>query len=558
MYSYFLLKNQQRNRFLLVLLLFCAIISNGQITPKILFDTHTKKEHYLPDFSFAGYHNGEKNLPNDDGTIVLASDFGVIANDGLDDSKKLIKAIKEASKINGKVTLQLPAGRLIISEIIYLERSNFVLKGAGSGNLGTEIYFPRPLMYNKNPEDLKELREYLLQFDKRQREKKNNIDLPFSQYAWSGGFIWTRVPGERVKSYLEKYKQPFSVKTKIKKGKRGTFSFEVDDTSTINIGDVLLLQIFNKNGKESQIIYELYQNTDVKIGSHHWNFPDLPLVTQQIEVTAIKKNTITIKTPLTIDILPKYNAQLVEWKHLKEVGIENIKLTFPKSPRVAHHVEPGFNGIFLTRVYNSWVKNIVIENADSGILTEEIANTTIKNITTTGQNIAHYTVAMAGVHNVLGKNIKVYNKAVHPLSFNTFSTKNVYLDCEVFVDPILDQHSGANHQNLFDNISVHLNPKKDHSYPLFAGGGAGYWKPSHGAYSTFWNIHINFLSSLNNKKPLVLNGMKDGPFARLIGVYGNHPITIDYKPNAYIEATNVYLKNIPSLYHYQLNKRLNN
>ncbi len=34
-------------------------------------------------------------------------------------------------------------------------------------------------------EDLKELREYLIEFDKRQREKENNIDLPFSQFAWS-------------------------------------------------------------------------------------------------------------------------------------------------------------------------------------------------------------------------------------------------------------------------------------------------------------------------------------------------------------------------------------
>lgn len=107
---------------------------------------------------------------------------------------------------------------------------------------------------------------------------------------------------------------------------------------------------------------------------------------------------------------------------------------------------------------------MVIENADSGILTEEIANVTIKNITTKGTNIAHYTVAMAGVHNVLAENIKVFNKAVHPLSFNTFSTKNVYLNCEVFVDPVLDQHSGVNHQNLFDKITLHLTPNKDRSY----------------------------------------------------------------------------------------------
>ena len=40
-----------------------------------------------------------------------------------------------------------------------------------------KIYCPRPLMYTKDPEDLKELREYLIEFDKRQREKEKQYRL---------------------------------------------------------------------------------------------------------------------------------------------------------------------------------------------------------------------------------------------------------------------------------------------------------------------------------------------------------------------------------------------
>lgn len=544
------------NSIFLILLIISVTYLQAQEIPEIISNKKIIKENYLPDFSYAGYQFGEKEISTLEGKVIFATDFGVIANDGLDDSKNLIKAVSAASKIKGKVILQLPIGRIILSEILYLQRSNFVLRGAGTGSMGTEIYFPRPLMYAKDPEDLQELREYLIKFDKRQREKENNIDLPFSQYAWTGGFIWTRVPGVRVKSYLQKYEKPYKVFANVIHGKKGKHSLKVTDATKLNIGDVLVLQLFNKEGENGPIISDLYQNTDVKVGSHHWMFPDLPLVNQQVVITSIKKNTITIKSPLTLDIKPSYKAQLSEWKHLSEVGIEHIKLTFPKAPRVAHHVEPGFNGIYLTRVFNSWVKDIVIENADSGILIEEIANTTIKNITTKGTNMAHYTVAMAGVHNVLAENIKVYNDAVHPLSFNTFSTKNVYLNCEVFVNPVLDQHSGVNHQNLFDNITVHLTPNKDRSYPLFAGGGAGYWKPSHGAYSTFWNINIQVLGNLDVTSTILLNGMKDGPFARLIGVHGNHNFSINYGPSSYIEMTNKILDKIPSLYLHQLNKRL--
>jgi len=207
-------------------------------------------------------------------------------------------------------------------------------------------------------------------------------------------------------------------------------------------------------------------------------------------------------------------------------------------------------------VYNSWVQDIVIHNAESGILTEEIANVTIQDIVTDGKNMAHYTVAMGGVHNVLVKNLKVYNNVVHPLSFNTFSTKDVYQNCELFTNPNLDQHAGANHQNLFDNIKVHFTPKADNSYPLFLAGGADYWRPSHGAFTTFWNIDIDVVGKFDASKPVLLNGMQDGPFARLIGIHGNQNCTIEYGPDAYIEFLNKTIPAIPSLYDYQLKKRL--
>ncbi|MGB5417360.1 hypothetical protein [Algibacter sp.] len=540
----------------------CIVLAStnmyAQSSPEILFNKKIAQKNYLPDFSYAGYHNGEIAFPDKDGKVINATDYGVIPDDGLDDSKAIIKAIEAASKMEGNIILQLPAGRLIVSDILYLERSHFVLRGAGTGEGGTEIYCPRPLMYVENPEVLKELREYLLEFDKRQIEKENNIDLPFSQYAWAGGFIWTKVPGVRVKSYLQKYEMPYDIVAKVSKGKQGELSFNVSEVKNLKVGDVVELQLFNKDGETGEIIDDLYKNQDVIIGSHHWNFSDLPLVRQQVVIKHISKNKVTINSPLTVDIKSNYHGQLVVWKHLEEVGIEHLKITFPKAPRVAHHVEPGFNAIYLTRVFNSWVNNVIIENADSGVLSEEIANVTIKDVTTTGENFAHYTVMMQGTYNVLAQGIKVYNKAVHPLSFNTFSTKSVYLDCEVFVDPILDQHSGANHQNLFDNTKVYLTPNKVGSYPLFAGGGAGYWKPSHGAYSTFWNTQVTVLGGLDANESILLNGMKDGPFARIIGVNGNQNFKVEYEPKAYKELINKEMQKVPSLYKYQLNQRFKN
>ncbi|WP_343694512.1 DUF4955 domain-containing protein [Flavobacterium sp.] len=535
-------------------LISCSLFMNAvlaQEIPKII----TSKTNYLPDFSFAGYHFGESQIPEVNGQIINAIDFGVKANDNLDDSKALLKALKAANSVDGNVILQLPEGRIILSEILYIERSNFVFRGAGSGENGTEIYCPRPMMYLKNPESLAELREYLTTFDKRQRESENNIDLPFSQYAWSGGFIWTQIPGERVKSYLDKYEPEPNVLAKVSSGKMGEFTINVSEVKNLKIGDIVELQLFNKDGENGEIIKDLYQGAKVKPGSHHWQFAKLPIVRQQVEIVKISNSKITIKTPLTISIKPSYQAQLVEWKYLSEVGIEHLRFTFPDIPRVAHHVEPGNNGIFLTRLFNSWVNDVKITNADSGILGEEISNVTVQNIITDGPHLSHYTVTLGGVHNVLVKNLKIYNKAVHPLSFNTFSTKNVYQDCEIFADALLDQHSGANHQNLFDNITVHITPDKNNSYFLFGGGGAEYWKPSHGPFSTFWNLNIQ-VEIPDTSKPVLLYGMKDGAFARIIGVHGNAKFEIKYDVDPYIEFLNTPIEKIPSLYDYQLKKRL--
>lgn len=526
----------------------------AQETPDIISKKEVVSLNFLPDFSYAGYRFGNTSLPEIKEKIISATDFGVKANDNLDDSKALQKALKAAHEVSGNVVLLLPAGKIILSDILYIERSDFVLRGAGSGAQGTEIYCPRPMMYLKDQESLAELREYLTSTGKRQVEKENNIDLPFSQFAWSGGFIWTQVRNQRVKSYMEKYETLPNIFAKVIKGNRGEKEFLVSDVNRLKVGDVVELELFNKEGEKGEIIEALYGNSKAKIGYSHWKQPNLALVRQQVEIVAISKNKITIKTPLLLDIKPNYQALLVEWKHLSEVGIEHLRISFPDAPRVAHHIEQGYNGIFLTRLFNSWVQDVTINNAESGILTEEIANVTIKDIVTEGKNIAHYTVEMGGVHNVLVENLKVYNKAVHPLSFNTFATKNVYENCEIFTDPDLDQHAGANHQNLFDNIKVHFDADNSNTYPLFAGGGANYWKPSHGAYSTFWNINIEVNGA--NNFPIELNGMEDGPFARIIGVNGNRPFSVKYGPDAYIDFINKPMAKIPSLYYYQLKKRL--
>lgn len=547
-------------RVLIGLLLLNALIYKllAQRVPAIIGNEKIAADHYIPDFSYAGYKYGEEELPitYQGFRVFYASDFGVIPNDEKDDSKALKAMLDSAHRIKEKVWLKLPRGRIILSEILYIERSHLVLSGTGSGEFGTVIYCPRPMRYFPDPPELAELREYLNTLDKRQRERENNLDLPFSQYSWSGGMIWTRRPDVRTKAYLEKYDEQPVVLTNLVSGKRGTSDLEVADSDQLTEGMVVQIEWFNTEGPEGSLIEAIYNEKGLKVGSHHWKFPTHALVRQPTEIVAINGNRVTIKDPLLHDINSSWNPQMTKWEHISEVGIEHIRFEFPDAPNIAHHIEEGYNAIYLTRLRNGWVRDVHIVNGDAGILTEEVVNTTIRDVETSGQKLAHYSVAMSGVHNVLAEGLTVNNPVRHPLSFNTFSTRSVYKDSWVNVQPILDQHSGANHQNLFDNVQVRISLGGEKSYPLFAGGGAGYWKPSHGAYTVFWNIKVRFEDGFDITEPIVLNGMDDGPHVRLVGVHANKLISLNYGPEAYEECTNERMDEVPSLYEFQLKRRL--
>jgi len=57
-------------------------------------------------------------------------------------------------------------------------------------------------------------------------------------------------------------------------------------------------------------------------------------------------------------------------------------------------------------------------------------------------------------------------------------------------------------------------------------------------------------------KTIDLKGEDEGPHARIVGFSANRPITIAYGPDAYIEGMNRPGIGVPSLYEYQLRRRL--
>lgn len=543
---------------------------NKASVPRLISDAGVAAANPIPDFSYAGYGFGLLPIPSDTGTIVNVTDHGVIPDDGKDDSKAILKALAVADQTKGRVTIRFPKGRIQIGEIIPIERSDIVLDGAGEGKGGTEFYLPRPLKIVDTSDRENELREYLKRESKFQVEPDQNINFLFSEYSWSGGFILIGPKKTRAASYLAEHDKRDLVLTQAVSGKQFDLRLTVADTKSLKVGQIVQLQWFANAGADSAILKSLYgdfsvwnaKQTDQKmkmnVGQRHWESSKRATVTQATRITAIKGSVVTLGDPLLHDVSAAQPAHLADWQHLINVGVQNIRFTFPYSPWFGHHLEQGYNAIYMTGVFDGWVRNLVIENSDSGILTDNAASITIANITTIGNHKAHYSVHIGAVHNVLVKDLRVENPVIHPLSVNTRSTRSVYQRATVLRDGIIDQHSGSNHQNLFDQIVMDVKPKKaggKWNFPLWVAGGAPYWKPGHGLMNTHWNIRLNFGNTVPAGEAVRVFSGLEGPGARIVGLNANRAIELDYKPDAYVEGSNQAVSAVPSLYDYQLAKR---
>lgn len=529
----------------------------AQTSPKILSENN--KDTYLPDFSYAGYEFGLSDTPIFD-TVINVADHGAIPDDGKDDSAAIIAAIEAASKMNKAVRVQFESGRYQLTEILWIESSNIMLSGKGSGTGGTQLFMPRPLNQIDDKGALKEIREYLVENDKIQRVKDENLEVIFSEYSWTGGFIWTRAKNGRHRAYKKSYDKPIVKIADIQSGKRGTRQLIVRNASDLKVGDVLKIHWHNRAGEGGPLIKELYGDTKETIGSRHWENPDVPLVRQPTRIKSIKGNRVEIEDPLVININDKVPAYFAQWEHISNVGLQDFAMVFPENPYFQHHNEAGFNGIYFTGVHNGWIKNVTITESDAAILTDDLANVTISNIVTDGAHKAHYSVHVGSVHNVLVDNLEVKNPTQHTFSFNTLSSKSVYKNSTAWINPTLDQHSGANHQNLYDNIKLHITPNEKTadgtpSYELYKAGGAPYWWPGHGRYNTQWNINILVDGASTPGDKIHIVGKSEGPESRIVGMHGNRPIDLDYRPGGYLESLNQSIDTIPSLHSYQLAKR---
>ncbi len=478
----------------------------------------------LPDFSYSGYRWGESPLPELSPTAPARA-FGAIPDDGQDDTAGLQKALSTSGIV------KLEPGRYEISDVVFLDRSNVVLQGSGSGAGGTVLAVTRPLAEMTQPKVLRELVKYLRDNNKLVHGK------PFSPYSWTGGVFWVG----RAEP------PPASTLVQASAGRRGAHELELAGALDLRPGARIELRWHNPFGKDSPVLKHLYGFDGPIVGERLTADPKETIASQAVTVTAVDGSRITLKEPLLHDVRADWAVEVARSERLEGIGIEHLAIEFPNVPYGGHHLESGYNGIYVTDVSHGFVRDVRFENADSAIVSDDADHVTLQDIVVGGRE-GHYGVHLGSVYGFLAKNFRIEADEAHSISFNTRCTGSVFVHGSM-IRPKLDQHRGANHQNLFDDLH---GVEDRETLELFEHGGADYWGPTAGAMNVFWNIALDLRGRQGG---VTLKGVNDAGPAEIVGLHANVPLSLEYA-RATIEGLNRADIAVPSLYEYQLASRL--
>lgn len=443
----------------------------------------------LCDFSYAGYRTGTVPLP----TItdrVSVRDFGAIGDGTSDDSGAFQRAIDTVSP--GSAVF-VPTGRYRISDILYIRKSHVVLQG--------EDQHRSVLTFDRSLSEITGQPESSGFWFPHTTPPSDGLS-----WSFSGGLIWAQ--GE------DKVDSHSHLTDVVGEYRRGDRVIRVASSEGLEPGAWVRLAAFDPppdDPNHGTLLRHLHGGV-MEGGAEQCG---KQLISFLSRIESIDDDTVTLERYLPDDVRPIWQPQLHRFTPtVEEIGIENLTIQMPGIPYAGHFKEPGFNAISLFMVSNSWVRDITILNADTGVFASFANFCTMKGITISGDESrgpinGHHGIALyfPGTDNLI-TDFAIEKKQLHDLTIEQFVSGNVFSNGSG-IDICMDHHRAAPYQNLFSNIDLGIG-----SRPFACGGGGD--RGSHTArYATFWNIRSD--------QPLELPEPDFGPSMTFVGMNTSAP-----------------------------------
>ena len=434
----------------------------------------------LPDFSYAGYHASEQQIPAAKPKWDLKRDFNAAGDGRTDDSGALLKAL---TTVRDGV-LFIPKGTYLISKRIDINRANIVIRGAGAGE--TILFFPNSL------QDL---------FGNTAKGSEQ------SQWSFRPGLI--NVSGQ----------DPINDQTRLAKvtspASRGSKSLELSNPISLKKGEWVRL-VESDPPKDApntgSLMRHLYGDL-MPSGSDLLGTSSVVRFLSRVKRSS--KKTIELERPLPYDIRAEWSPEIHKFTPaVTGVGIEKLSIHFPWSPYPGHFKEKGYNAIFLQNVSQCWIDEVEIQNSDFGVDLNSTNFCTVRKVTlTTSESRAvgeggrdgngHHGIDISyGTENLV-TDFDVRTKFVHDISVEWYALHSVFANGRG-IDLNMDHHREANYSSLFSNLDCGACTRP------FNSGGSGNRGAHSGAYSTFWNV--------NGTRPIQLPPSDFGPLLNFVGL----------------------------------------
>ncbi len=487
------------------------------------------------DFSHAGVNYSESAIPTSNLPIFSVSDYGAIPNDDVEDRDAIQQTIDAAEKNNGGI-VYFPPGKYLVNEQenrrfgLRISSSKIVLRGSGLGNgengLSTQLFMKYPLA----PQDPNKL--------------------------WTVPSMITFLPKGETHPTSNIKKRDYVFKTLVTaNAKFGDLAIVVSDTSELNAGDVITLEMENVEankeflqGKTPRDIWKRINTQGVMVSESH-------------EILKVSGKRITLKKPLLTNINSQYGWAVGKTNMIKNVGIENLHFIGNFKEEFEHHKnaihDSGYSAIKLSKTRHSWAKNLRFSDISGAVtITGGIANSILLNVIDGNRGHNTFNVTF-GTRNLVGLNLDVTNKGQwHGPSVSHLSVGTVVWHFNSPTSRGLDTHSVYPRHTLFDQIE---------SYGFGGWGGNYTTLPNHLGGLVVWNF-----TQTGEKVGEWFDGTLDfwkiptqveNRYGFLTAV---NPIIVGYKGNIEkVNENNVeYVDSLgelvqpPSLYEAQLEKRL--
>jgi len=256
----------------------------------------------LPDFSYAGYHAGEAQIPTPRATLNLKRDFHATGDGETDDSQALLNAIQS----HKAGVLFIPEGTYLISKRIDISRGNLILRGAGPNK--TILLFPNSL-----------------------------TDLSGNNPNGAGQSQWSFRPGLINFTGQDPITAETRLASVVGEAKRGDRVLKL--SARIVIGKNQWIRFVESDPQKGSaaagsLIRYLYGNL-MEPGS------DLigtrSVVRFLSRVKSVNGNEIELERPLPYDVRPEWIPEIHRFvPSVQEVGVEHLSIHFPWSPYPGH------------------------------------------------------------------------------------------------------------------------------------------------------------------------------------------------------------------------------